>query len=91
MNDSVELNEDSLCGLFRKRYRYYLLGNILTLDYYSEDERRTKRHKFRAVKLWTRLNGRASTMDRPIVRRDIRVAVIDRFLSEMAGKIKVEP
>jgi hypothetical protein len=76
---------------FRGQGHVYLLGSVLVVDSYEEFERATKRHKPRALKHWSRLNKRDSTMpqeDVPLT-PEIMAEAKAQYLAELESKLSV--
>lgn len=68
-------------------YTFYLgWENKLVLDQYLNSSRKTTRHQFRADEIWSRLDKRHNTIDRPCVSPDIieeaKQKIIDTIIYE---------
>lgn len=72
--------------LKRRVLGFYLLDLSLVLDFDTEEERASKRHKWRRVRFWSRLQTSKSDMPR----RDVPQTAIDTALADVRSRITYE-
>jgi hypothetical protein len=58
----------------------------IVLDRFAVSERKTKRHKFQVVFVWSRLDERDKRIKKPVV----PISVKDKAIKEMRAKINYE-
>lgn len=83
MISKIEILSDD--GLECVAYDFYLLEREMkfVLNYYCEAKRQTKRHSFKAVKIWNKLDTRRNNAERPYVTNEIQQKVIDAFMRSL--------
>jgi hypothetical protein len=62
--------------LNRRVMRFYMLDRHLVLDLDTDEVRKTKRHKWKAARKWSRLDRRDNTLER----REVPQSAIDEAL-----------
>jgi hypothetical protein len=67
----------------REVYSFSLVGSKLILDDFKIEKRESKRHKFKAVKIYDRHRKRESTLtiDQVVLTEDIKQEVINKMIS----------
>lgn len=77
--------------LTRKLYTFYVDGETLYLDTYSEQTRKTKRSGWNTGKFFSRLSGRDSNMMESEIELDerLRKDVLAAYLKELTAKLVV--
>jgi hypothetical protein len=78
---TIEIDETPLK---RRVLRFDVLDARLVLDYDADEERESKRHRFRRVRWWHRLSSRENTMDR----REPPAEAIEQALAAVRSQIK---
>lgn len=67
----------------RRVLRFYLLRSKLVLDVDVVQERKTKRHKWRNIAKWSRLDRRDNDFDK----REVPPEAIEQALADIRGQI----
>lgn len=66
--------------LSKKEFTFtFLDGRGIVLNSYFEMERETKRHKFKVIKRWSRLNSRDNNTSKPDLDLDIQTEAVSYF------------
>lgn len=69
-------------------WRFYFLENTLWLDIYEYKDRLTKRHDFRTVRRYARLNRRDSMREEEVpLTEEIKKKAFDLFVSKLSVKL----
>ncbi|MBW4460465.1 MAG: hypothetical protein KME47_09520 [Nodosilinea sp. WJT8-NPBG4] len=86
---TVKLEYPSDNGLSLVEYRFYLMDTILYLDDYTEYNRPSKRHSFKSVKSYARLDKRRSTIDVSEVplTEEIKQDALNAYISKLQVKL----
>lgn len=85
----ITIEHASVLGLSSTQWRFWYddRNHALVLDSYTLFERQSKRHKFRPISSWVRLNRRMSAMEAKDVPLPVRV--IDEARSQFCSSLKV--
>jgi hypothetical protein len=85
---TITFEDESDDGLSRIRWRFYFSDRMmLIVDGYEEAARKTKRHGFKVVRFWLRLNSRNNSMEKSAVPFTQEVA--ERAKQELFKKINL--
>lgn len=85
MSYHLSLTQTAPSTLFRITYRWWLdehTGLVLTLDEVVHESRQSRRHGWRVLNRWSRLDQRGNTMERPEVPANV--------LEEARAKVNAE-
>lgn len=90
--DTVSITRTSEDGLGQVQWQFLRLNSQLIVNSYSELERPSLRHKFKSVRVWTRMGSiRESSIrkeDIPLT-ADIKKEAIEAFLAQAAAELVV--
>lgn len=81
--------EDQQDALHRTVWHFMIIDSTIRLSLYEEQERQTKRHKWRAVRAWSRGGARSylhRIVDEPEIPKPIQINAINAIIEKLTFK-----
>lgn len=87
-NTYIDIERQSKDGLVRWDWRFWYYDTVLWLDYYTESQRPSRRHKFRCTERYGRLNNRGSSIKEAdvVMPFDVQQEALDEFRRQVVIK-----